>query len=740
MISEDTSTASALLEQDNVDDVCKLLIAFALVDDKLDEREFSLIKEFSSDFGYSEQQLNRAIQQIPDKSVAELTITGTLPKVKNPETRELLAAAMFEICQADDVVHPNERAFLEAMKKHWNISIDFISKPIEWDADQLEIITTPPTSRILIAAGPGMGKTAVACARVSHLIEQDQLYPSNIWMISFTRAAVSELSDRIAAFASDAQNILGVSIATIDSKAWKIRTGFDADVAQTLFDGYDTAIDRAIQMINDNIDEYRDYFGQLEHVIIDEAQDINGTRAEFLLQVIQLFNDDCGITVFHDPAQAIYDYELKDVDEKPIKLVDELVANGVFNSQAKKLNKIHRTNDPALIRLYEDLRLDVLSEATDRFDAQKALVQEAAHETLPGNFEARALGAYQTALVLFRTRAQATMASSFMCTDGLEHRLRLANFPRCIYPWVALVFGGHSDNKMDKATFEDKVHELYRMGARDLLGFPHPDPLVFSEVVWPKLLRQTAMRQNDENIDLSQFAERLASFPADFLMRKEIGKSGPIIGTIHSSKGRESDDVILNLSENWNSDTSLENAGEEGRVLFVGASRAKKRLITAPGLNAGYSKRLDVSGRVYRKVGSQNGCQIQVGLHGDIDSVAPPVAYPAGDLIKMDLPLKCYAKLGKVGGEYWRWVLWADSDTRPKRPLGIFSQTFTNEIATIGENVFGNWRALPTIYNIYVIDWRTIATAPADGTISTPNKLFSLVPVVTGFPKVCFRG
>jgi superfamily I DNA/RNA helicase len=65
-----------------------------------------------------------------------------------------------------------------------------------------------------------MGKTAVACEKVSHLIEQDAISPSNIWMISFTRAAVSELGDRISSFADNAQNVLGVSVATIDSKAW----------------------------------------------------------------------------------------------------------------------------------------------------------------------------------------------------------------------------------------------------------------------------------------------------------------------------------------------------------------------------------------------------------------------------------------------------------------------------------------------------------------------------------------
>ena len=54
--------------------------------------------------------------------------------------------------------------------------------------------------KIVVHAGPGMGKTAVACARVSELIRQD-VEPANIWLLSFTRTAVAEIRDRIELFA-----------------------------------------------------------------------------------------------------------------------------------------------------------------------------------------------------------------------------------------------------------------------------------------------------------------------------------------------------------------------------------------------------------------------------------------------------------------------------------------------------------------------------------------------------------
>jgi superfamily I DNA/RNA helicase len=46
---------------------------------------------------------------------------------------------------------------------------------IEWDKSQREVIDTPPEDRLLVGAGPGTGKTAVACARVSQLIDSDSM-------------------------------------------------------------------------------------------------------------------------------------------------------------------------------------------------------------------------------------------------------------------------------------------------------------------------------------------------------------------------------------------------------------------------------------------------------------------------------------------------------------------------------------------------------------------------------------
>ena len=65
----------------------------------------------------------------------------------------------------------------------------------DWDLEQLEVILDDPGSWQFVVAGPGAGKSAVACQRIASLVD-DGIPPSRILLVSFTRTAVAELRDR----------------------------------------------------------------------------------------------------------------------------------------------------------------------------------------------------------------------------------------------------------------------------------------------------------------------------------------------------------------------------------------------------------------------------------------------------------------------------------------------------------------------------------------------------------------
>ena len=61
---------------------------------------------------------------------------------------------------------------------------------------QLDIIRSDE-DRILVHAGPGTGKTEVVARRLNYLLDHERLKPGKILVLSFSRAAVKALIQRI---------------------------------------------------------------------------------------------------------------------------------------------------------------------------------------------------------------------------------------------------------------------------------------------------------------------------------------------------------------------------------------------------------------------------------------------------------------------------------------------------------------------------------------------------------------
>src|SRR2546426_6085710 len=142
----------------------------------------------------------------------------------------------------------------------------------DWDLEQLEVIMDDSTSWQLVVAGPGAGKSAVACQRVAFLVDKG-VPPSRILLVSFTRTAVVELRDRIVSYAVAGDQAHSVRISTIDSHAWSLRVGFDDEpLPIALGDGsYELSIERVVELFRARQADLIDFMGCLEHLVIDEA-------------------------------------------------------------------------------------------------------------------------------------------------------------------------------------------------------------------------------------------------------------------------------------------------------------------------------------------------------------------------------------------------------------------------------------------------------------------------------------
>jgi hypothetical protein len=614
----------------------------------------------------------------------------------------------------------------------------------DWDTEQLRVIEAVSTARLIVDAGPGTGKTAVACARVAHLMSLG-VEPAGIWLISFTRTAVREIRDRIQKLSGTDTSAAAVRITTLDSHVWYLRQGFEEDVERRVFPGYEESIAEVVRLLKRRDEAVAEYLSSVEHLIVDEAQDFVGCRAELVSLLIDSLSPGCGVTVFTDDAQAIYGFTEADKEDglclDTRTLPERLRTSIPGGFVSVSLREVHRTRSPSLLRIFSSTRDIVLQSRLpghEMLEAVKAEVREFADMNLDYADRSVLAGARDT-LVLYRGRAEAFTASSYLLSDGIAHRLRMSGLPHALSPWIARLFWDHMEPYMVESRFAELWAARVEMGA---------GPHLSSEVAWRRLYELSG--RPGKRLEMAALRNKLSrSQPPIMLCSPEFGTEGPIVGTIHGSKGREADTVHLMLSTNVDEDGDLQ---EEARVVFVGASRARRLLKVGSGLR--YPGGTLESGRAYRSSPKPRRRQLEIGRGGDLDvrdqvsrrfhptpeSAIAQQEYLAG---LCSFPFKVIARADRASD--FRYGLYHDDS----RCLATLALTFNQELMRIGHSgSFGpNDKKLHptmTINNIHVIGTRTIVIPQDDPCLEQLREPFDrtgvfLAPLIIGFPVVYFN-
>jgi superfamily I DNA/RNA helicase len=181
--------------------------------------------------------------------------------------------------------------------------------------------------------------------------------------------------------------------------------------------------------------------------------------------------------------------------------------------------------------------------------------------------------------MLLRNHAELSELSSYLSAERVEHRLRVPSMPEPTYPWIGQLFSTTSKRRVGRSQFE-------KLWQKRVVGSRFDEGLSVDEA-WSLLSKYVTDQRDRGRLDVHLLRELLErQRPPDDLVRPWIGRRGPLLGTIHGAKGREANRVTLILSEPEAgraelSDGTSEEASEEKRVLYVGATRAKHRLSVA---------------------------------------------------------------------------------------------------------------------------------------------------------------
>ena len=453
---------------------------------------------------------------------------------------------------------------------------DELKRKIESVNDEQRKVIKSRKKHILVGAGPGSGKTHLLVHKVASLLWIEEAKPDSILCLTYTRAACRELKKRlfdlagplsakvmITTFHSLAFSILGVQG---NKKALENADDVVAKAAELLESGDDTGV------------------GAPGVILVDEFQDLSAGEYRLLRALYDLGEKEPRVIVVGDDDQSIFAFRGSS-SEYFQKFADEFLNTEKFylTTNYRSVAGLVRANAKLLELMTERVKEGSQQFAMNQKSAELSFYEEGnkanaafvAAEILAQKFADSPKESY---CILTRDNAESFLAAAKLEENQILYRLlKGRDKDKCPIEKTREVLGFceilQSDPRVGKYPWSAKEFKQlaveYKANHRMESSFELLDSLIedFTDA-------ETAC--GDDEITLGAFNQYLGEVSySDFAM-KNLGAVS--IGTMHSAKGLEWDNVILALGSWILKDADEKKTQENYRLLYVAATRAKKSL------------------------------------------------------------------------------------------------------------------------------------------------------------------
>ncbi|MFE7755420.1 UvrD-helicase domain-containing protein [Streptomyces sp. NPDC057429] len=491
-------------------------------------------------------------------------------------------------------------------------------------AAQRAVIDQPWDARVLVTAGAGAGKTHTLVRRLDVLVEREELDAGEILVLSFSRAAVRELTERIERQAAAAQRI---RVQTFDGWAAALlhRAYPDVDWGTYTYDG---RIAAATEAIDKGAVEGGDYTPA--HVVIDEVQDLVGVRREMVEALLDRFQENSGFTVVGDSAQAVYGFQVSDPDERAAETnrflewvratfgedLVELHLGDNFRARSEAARMALPYGDQ-LQQLPHD-RAEAAGEA-ERIhgDLRALLLSTPNFGSLEDEFVQAALRDYpDTTAILCRDNGQALTLSGILAAADIPHTLQRSARERSAPVWITELLASTGTTALTRERFEELLVDL-----------PIPAGSM-PEALW-RSVRKVARGRGRGTLDVVALHRALA----EGRLPDELTTAQPsslVISTVHRAKGLEFDRVLIVEPRVLKEPAPVRkkkydyDPAAEARLLYVAMTRARDDLYVLDAPNSWLirkDKRIDRWYLGGRSTWARNGIEL---IGSDVSHEQPP--------------------------------------------------------------------------------------------------------------------
>ena len=506
---------------------------------------------------------------------------------------------------------------------------------------QEEIINADSSARIVVNAGPGTGKTYTLIERVKHLLKEDDIDPSGISILCFSRAAVRVVRERLE-YAFERGEIsrkwLEIDLRSLDSFAtYLLLWGRSENIVVgdiSRWD-YDERIHQAVLLLNKYGVE-RGIMAPYQHIFIDEIQDLVNERVNFVIALLKnaiSSRGEFGFTLFGDLCQAIYDYSAKP-NETSVDLYNRLSKLCLFDSSATyyfyELSDNHRQSRELQTKLNPYRECILKSDGAACTEVQKQLLENIPQERIDfSNFKVPNFG---TIGILTRTNAEAIVISGWLKRGGTPHKLYCHTTKKfALGDWVGRMILSYAGDSISQSEFETLFNKIYPRQSVKHIG-----------KYWKSLIGET--ESYDDRYKLSSILDGILGKSKDLCLMDciEAEDCSISVSCIHQAKGLEYDSVIV-LDNIFNADEDdLMYDACEHKVHYVALTRPKLKLVRTSIARQYISILKNESRRCFKVGRSRDGrhhfmSRIEVGESVDINDISLALTQESQDYIRNSL-------------------------------------------------------------------------------------------------------
>lgn len=407
---------------------------------------------------------------------------------------------------------------------------------------QRHIIEDKQSKYIVVAAGPGSGKTRVLVHKLASLLLLEDVKHEQLLMLTFSRAAATEFKKRLIELVGNAAHF--VDIKTFHSYS------FDLIGRQGTLEEADTVVRRAAEMIeNGEVEENKIAKSVL---VIDEAQDMSADDFR-LVQAVMKRNEEMRVIAVGDDDQNIYAFRGSDST-----YLRSLITN--YEATLFEMTDNYRS-DASIVEYANHFVQQISNRMKNKPIVSVSDKQGNVYVTTDKvrSFSPQVSG---TTAILTITNEQTQQVAYMLQRQGKHVRLIQNTDGFCFINLAEVRYFlkriGHTEDGAITSeqwdTAKEQTLKAYETSAcLDIMRRFFKDFEAIHKTFYRSDLREFALESNIE----------------DFVSAE---KNTVFVSTIHKAKGREFDNVYLLLGDIQRLDVEML------RAIYVGITRAKHNL------------------------------------------------------------------------------------------------------------------------------------------------------------------